>query len=211
MNDKLDLKERIQIVVACATLLGVLGAPFLFLRDDRAMFASALVFLAFLACTPFIIVGARLRTTRRIVDASKALDQAELVRGPFGVVTHARGWLEGVPIIVHRKGVELDGPERKLLLGQKELRVLASDPGRLRSNLSEAIRLHRAGSLVRGAAAGATCPYCKDELAPREREGTIRCPACESVHHTACRQEHGGCSVFGCARVPGEGAPRVRG
>lgn len=44
------------------------------------------------------------------------------------------------------------------------------------------------------------CPFCHDGLAGE----TTACGACDSVHHTACWSEHGGCSIFGCAA---SGAP----
>lgn len=148
---------------------------------------------------------------RWLLLASEALDAPSLVRGPLGVVTFVRGSLDGEAVSISKKGVALQGEERVLLLGAEALAALAGDREELVATLRGAILAHRAGSLVRGAAAGATCPYCKDAIATREREGVIRCAACESLHHTPCWQEHGGCSVHGCARVPsGDAASRVR-
>ncbi|MBI3722804.1 hypothetical protein HY251_02450 [bacterium] len=47
----------------------------------------------------------------------------------------------------------------------------------------------------------ATCPYCKEGLARREREGVVRCPSCETTHHTPCWSENGGCTILGCGRA----------
>jgi hypothetical protein len=59
------------------------------------------------------------------------------------------------------------------------------------------------GNLVRGRTHGlATCPYCKDDIKTADPEGVVRCPTCESLHHTPCWREHGGCSVFACRRSP---------
>jgi hypothetical protein len=67
----------------------------------------------------------------------------------------------------------------------------------------------RAFPLARSNAA-ATCPFCHDNLGARESEGTIRCPDCDSLHHTPCWREHGGCAIFGCARSPGPEAVVLR-
>ncbi|MEZ0227864.1 MAG: hypothetical protein ACAI25_04515 [Planctomycetota bacterium] len=148
---------------------------------------------------------------RWITEASRALDGAVLVRGAFGVVTHARGVLDGWALVVTRAGVEVEGEKRAVLIPAATVTALAADRDKLRAALVEALVLHRGTALVRGAVAGTTCPYCKDDVVPRESEGTIRCPSCESIHHTPCWQEHGGCSVHGCSRIPStDAAARVR-
>lgn len=46
------------------------------------------------------------------------------------------------------------------------------------------------------------CPYCHQVLA----DGTprMRCGACATRHHASCWEEHGRCSVHGCASVVGK-------
>jgi hypothetical protein len=46
------------------------------------------------------------------------------------------------------------------------------------------------------------CPYCHQPIISVLEAPSVRCPSCESVHHTECWQEHGGCSVFRCRRAP---------
>lgn len=41
------------------------------------------------------------------------------------------------------------------------------------------------------------CPFCRDELGG-EGEALEACPRCDTVHHAACLEEAGGCTVFGC-------------
>jgi hypothetical protein len=94
------------------------------------------------------------------------------------------------------------GPERTTIRGVPL--------GTAETCVRAAIALARGGTVVRGTSAGSTCPYCKDKIQPRESEGVIRCPSCDSLQHTACWQEHGGCSVHGCLRVPGEVPSRSR-
>lgn len=40
------------------------------------------------------------------------------------------------------------------------------------------------------------CPYCHGAVEDHEGE---RCPDCETLSHTECLEEHGGCSVYACA------------
>ena len=57
-----------------------------------------------------------------------------------------------------------------------------------------------------GGGAAARCPYCRDELA-RAGEEPAGCPSCRTLHHRACLEEAGGCTVFGCRGGP---EPRAR-
>lgn len=59
-----------------------------------------------------------------------------------------------------------------------------------------------------GGGASALCPYCKDELHP-EAEELIACGRCDTLHHAACLEEAGACTVFGCAPTTAR-ARRVR-
>src|SRR5262249_11929714 len=52
-------------------------------------------------------------------------------------------------------------------------------------------------------ATGATCPIC--QTARAEGEASVRCPACEQVHHRECWAEVGGCSTYGCSQAPAPG------
>ncbi len=52
------------------------------------------------------------------------------------------------------------------------------------------------------APSGRNCPYCHQELGPLRLEPAVRCPSCDSQHHSECWQEHGGCAVFRCRRAP---------
>jgi hypothetical protein len=47
----------------------------------------------------------------------------------------------------------------------------------------------------------ALCPYCRDTIG--ESVVWVRlCPSCSTPHHTACFEENGGCTVFGCSAAP---------
>ncbi len=197
-----------KVLVIIGLVLGLLAAPLLYFSDGaKGIIGSAVVFLVLVGLSPLFLIGVWLVHHRRMALASRALDDPELVRGPLGVITHARGSVGRDSLAITRKGVFLDGKTRVALLSYRELKRVAGDREALLRAINEAVARVRAGSLVRGAVAGTTCPYCKDAVAPRESEGTIRCPACESMHHTPCWQEHGGCSVHGCTRVPTADAP----
>lgn len=42
------------------------------------------------------------------------------------------------------------------------------------------------------------CPYCRDEV-PADGAGVEACDRCGTLHHAACLDEAGGCTIFGCA------------
>lgn len=44
------------------------------------------------------------------------------------------------------------------------------------------------------------CPYCRDGLVADD--DLVACDACHTVHHRACLEEAGGCTVFGCRGGP---------
>ena len=48
------------------------------------------------------------------------------------------------------------------------------------------------------------CPFCRDDLEP-EGPAATACPDCGTLHHAACLEEAGGCTVFAC-----RGGPRPR-
>ena len=51
------------------------------------------------------------------------------------------------------------------------------------------------------------CPYCRS---PFESHHELRtCEACATPHHGDCFAENGGCTVFGCAKAPGD-EPMIR-
>jgi len=211
--------------------------------------AGAFVIVAALVLIILTLIR-QLLWSSRIVEATRELELCLLVPGPFGVVTHARASIDGVPVLLSRRRVELDiASPRPLIIGSRELKtivqgdtsdglvgVLAAKnaareaaarllqlgahieitPTRTRIHrvparggvaaARAALVLVRAGTLVRGATSTTVCPYCKDQIAPRDSEGSIRCPSCDAVHHTTCWQSHGGCSVHGCGRSPAERA-----
>jgi hypothetical protein len=41
------------------------------------------------------------------------------------------------------------------------------------------------------------CPYCHSGVRTRVR----RCTSCTTIHHVDCWDEHGGCSIYGCAQA----------
>lgn len=47
----------------------------------------------------------------------------------------------------------------------------------------------------------ARCPYCRDDLAPDGPEASA-CSTCGTLHHAACLEEAGGCTVFACRGGP---------
>src|SRR4051812_7376675 len=49
-------------------------------------------------------------------------------------------------------------------------------------------------------AAGETCPICQSAIGPGEV--TLACPDCKQVHHRECWADVGGCSTYGCPRMP---------
>lgn len=51
-----------------------------------------------------------------------------------------------------------------------------------------------------GEETGKYCPYCRFPL--KERAAVIECGDCQSVHHTECWQDNGGCAVMGCVSAP---------
>ncbi|MCO5165555.1 MAG: hypothetical protein M9894_04190 [Planctomycetes bacterium] len=54
-----------------------------------------------------------------------------------------------------------------------------------------------------GEGQAALCPYCRDEV-PLEGGDVEACDRCGTLHHRACLDEAGGCTIFGCgaARTP---------
>lgn len=127
--------------------------------------------------------------------------------------------VERVPAVDRRLGRSLDAAEE---LGCYELRLedgwLVVTIRRVRSLeldtlVDSLVRLSDAlgsATLVRGSlrelsAQTQRCPFCHDGIGGE----TTSCGACASVHHGACWEEHGGCSVFGCA-AGARGRPAVR-
>lgn len=56
-----------------------------------------------------------------------------------------------------------------------------------------------------GGGAAARCPYCHDELA-LDADGAAamaECERCGTLHHRACLDEAGGCTIFGCGGTRG--------
>lgn len=49
-----------------------------------------------------------------------------------------------------------------------------------------------------GGSSRALCPYCRSELRQDEAEELAACGRCDTLHHAACLEEAGGCTVFGC-------------
>lgn len=59
-----------------------------------------------------------------------------------------------------------------------------------------------------GGGQAARCPYCREALALEPgADGLAECERCGTLHHSACLDEAGGCTIFGC----GGRAPRARG
>src|SRR5258708_35453600 len=53
----------------------------------------------------------------------------------------------------------------------------------------------------------AVCPYCRAPFDDVNGQA-IECEGCGTPHHADCCEENGGCTVFGCAKAPGE-EPKV--
>jgi TM2 domain-containing membrane protein YozV len=53
----------------------------------------------------------------------------------------------------------------------------------------------------------AVCPYCRAPFDDVNGQA-IECEGCGTPHHADCYEENGGCTVFGCAKAPGE-EPKV--
>jgi hypothetical protein len=45
----------------------------------------------------------------------------------------------------------------------------------------------------------ARCPYCRDDVG-LDGDDIMACGGCDTVHHSACYDEAGGCTIFGCDR-----------
>ncbi len=43
------------------------------------------------------------------------------------------------------------------------------------------------------------CPYCRDDVG-LDNDDVMACSTCNTVHHSACYEEAGGCTIFGCER-----------
>jgi len=53
----------------------------------------------------------------------------------------------------------------------------------------------------------AVCPYCRAPFDDINGQA-IECEGCGTPHHADCYEENCGCTVFGCAKAPGE-EPKV--
>lgn len=54
--------------------------------------------------------------------------------------------------------------------------------------------------LLWGGGAALLCPCCRDEVqADREGDDLTSCERCGTLHHRACFDEPGDCTIFGCA------------
>jgi len=49
-----------------------------------------------------------------------------------------------------------------------------------------------------GGTGQAMCPYCRDGIESAGELELSACSSCNTVHHTECLEEAGGCTVFGC-------------
>ena len=54
------------------------------------------------------------------------------------------------------------------------------------------------------------CPYCHEGFAETEDPARLSCATCQVVHHTACWEDHGGCSVYGCRALAPSPRRRAR-
>jgi hypothetical protein len=56
--------------------------------------------------------------------------------------------------------------------------------------------------VMTGGGQAALCPYCRDEveLDGKGDDDLKGCDRCDTMHHRACFEEAGGCTVFGCRR-----------
>jgi hypothetical protein len=175
----------------------------------NAWLATGVLLVVVVAAFALLVVRGQRRRQLFIFSVSEVLEGRRFHRGAFGIVTHARGTLGGMPLLVTRRGVILEGGERTVLLSPEEALRLLATPELLAATIHGRAGA-KEGALVRGPLSRSVCPYCKDSLETRDREAIIRCPSCDSLHHAACWQEHGGCSVHGCLRVPGEVPSRSR-
>ncbi len=60
-----------------------------------------------------------------------------------------------------------------------------------------------------GTSEGLVCPYCRDHLDFTTQEVSA-CQECQTLHHSPCMLEAGGCTVFACegrGHVPNQGSP----
>ena len=69
---------------------------------------------------------------------------------------------------------------------------------------------------LRSRDAAERCPYCHDELLADEALAkgaaeVARCDACQTVHHQACLEELGRCTVLGCGEAAAPASPAAAG
>jgi hypothetical protein len=252
-------------VSLAATILGTAGVAallaLLLRHEQRSSVWSG--FLMLCAVVVLFLIGTLvsrrwLRIHERFTTTTEGLEDRIFGRGPFGVVMHVRGRVDGVGCRVTRHAIEVEVPSttprvlpaavlREIAAGSKEslvLAVFAAKPearaaasGLLAAGKNVAVHLEagkarlvgagsatadaaalarlltviaRAPALALAKASDAACPYCKDEVKKKEAEGTFRCPTCDTLHHTPCWNEHGGCAIFGCERAPAEGRTGTR-
>lgn len=50
------------------------------------------------------------------------------------------------------------------------------------------------------------CPYCRTSIAAGDQP--LICEGCDAAHHVDCYAENGGCTIFGCSKVPAD-EPKV--
>lgn len=50
------------------------------------------------------------------------------------------------------------------------------------------------------------CPYCRAPISASD--SSFVCEGCGTRHHSDCYSENGGCTIFGCAKAPGD-EPKV--
>ena len=78
---------------------------------------------------------------------------------------------------------------------------LASEVARSAMTLALAPQRIRCKPIVRHEGRG--CPYCHGPLGSQVQTPSVRCLGCDTLQHTECWREHGGCAVFRCPKEPG--------
>jgi len=59
---------------------------------------------------------------------------------------------------------------------------------------------HQAKSAKTVANDRSTCPICRSAIC--HGESITKCPDCNTIYHSECWAENGGCGIYGCSKVP---------
>jgi len=201
---------------ACAVLSFVLAVcalpPYRLTRADAIGTAALWMFIAFL-----LVLGLAHRLRRTVFDAAAGTVEVDWVYVPRSrqryplrdlaqCVTRARtDHRNELMSIVYDVYLQWNGATPDLPIAAF---VCAAEAAELQLAVQRYLRQHApptpvvrralvvpvALRPVRISASAAHCGVCGDAM----RDGCVRCPRCETPHHSDCWTYNAGCSVYGC-------------